>query len=46
MSLVKKQTIHALVVTKGLKETREFLKWRNLGAAYSINLSNVRIKRT
>ena len=46
MSLVKKQTIHAIVVTKGLEETREILKWRNLGATYRINLSNVKIKRT
>ena len=28
---------------KGLEETREILKWYNLGATYIINLSNVRI---
>ena len=34
---------NALVMTKGLEETREILKWYNLGATYIINLCNVRI---
>ena len=41
MSLILKQTLHALVMTKGFENTREILKWYNLGVAYIINLCNV-----